>query len=357
MDTAATASLTYETQINAVYNASNDSIDINSWLIKKGVLVSDITTDPSGAISAYVYDANGTQLNASNLGIGKTVNAQGIFSGISYDPAAGLDPSLTYTIKVAITYNNKPYTAVTGFVSPSVFAYEAKIGAIYNSINDSIMANIWLERSGTTVTDPGDMTFRISDSAGAVLSNQAFDGYDSTTDTVKDAKLMSGIYTNIEYDPASGLSSTEIYTIKADIVYRGRTYNAVASFSKGELGSISSSVAAVQAGQTAQTTTLRSDIAGQTTTLQSSITGQTTTLQGSIASQTTTLGSQIGTVGTNVTALPTTVSSGGEHGHDGAAGQRCSGGTVDPPGKCGHGSNCSDPFPHGYRVDTEDHGL
>ena len=67
---------------------------------------------------------------------------------------------------------------------------------------------------------------------------------------------MSGIYTNIEYDPASGLSSTEIYTIKADIVYRGRTYNAVASFSKGELGSISSNVAGIQVAQTAQTSTL-----------------------------------------------------------------------------------------------------
>ena len=95
---------------------------------------------------------------------------------------------------------------------------------------------------------------------------------------------------------------------------------AVGSFAKGELGTISSDIAGIQAGQTAQTTTLgnaitgqtttlQSSITGQTTTLQGSITGQTTTLQGSIASQTTTLGNQIGSVGANVTALPTTVSS------------------------------------------------
>jgi len=321
MDTAATATLTYETQINAVYNATNDSIDISSWLIKKGVLVSDIRTDPTAAISVNVYDVAGNQLNASDLGTGNLPNLQGIFSGVSYDPAAGLDPSQTYTLKASITYNGKQYTSVSGFVSPSVFAYEAKIGAIYNTTNDSIMANIWLERSGTTVTDPGDLTFKVLNGAGTELSNQPFDGYDTTSDTIKDAKLMGGVYTNIEYDPVLGLSSTEIYTIKADIVYRGRTYNAVASFAKGELGTIGSDVQSVLQSQaalpgtvsTAVSAAVSSDmttqLGSQTTTLQGSMTTQTTALQGNIANQTTTLTNQIGSVGANVTALPTTVSS------------------------------------------------
>jgi len=284
MDTAATAALTYEAQINAVYNATNDSVDISSWLTKKGVLVSD--TAALTAISMNVYDSSGTLLNATDLGAGINVNSQGIFSGLTYDPAGGLDPSLTYTIKGAITYNGKDYTSVTGFVSSSVFTYEAKIETTYLAATDAIAANVWLERSGTTITDPGDMSFRVLDNTGTVVNtptaNYDFDGYDSTADGTYDSELVSGVYTNIVYDPALGLNESEMYTVKADLVYRGKTYNAVASFSKSELGSIATDVAGIQTDLTAQTGTLTSAITGQTTSLTSTITGQVGTVQASL---------------------------------------------------------------------------
>ncbi len=288
----------YEAQINAVYNASNNSIDISSWLTRKGIFASEITNDPSAVISVNIYNSTGTQLNPTDLGTGKTVNSQGIFSGVSYNPAGGLDPSLAYIIKVTITYNSKPYPAVIHFVPPSVFTYEAKIGVVYNSTRDSIMANAWLERSGTTIADPGDLNFRILNSTGTALFTQPYDGYDSPTDVIFSNQLINGVYTNIEYDPSGGLSATEIYTVKADIIYRGKTFNAVVSFSKGALTALATDIATLQAGQATQTTSLASTISGQTTTLQSTISGQTTTLA-----------SQIGTIGTNVTALPTSVTS------------------------------------------------
>jgi hypothetical protein len=306
MDTAATAAINYTAEINAVYSASDDAIAVSSWLTKKGVQVSGLTAANS-SISANIYDTAGVQLNTSDLGAGATPNAQGIYSGIVYDPAGGLDPSQTYTIRVTITYNSAQYTGVSGFVSPSVFTYTARIGAIYNNANDSVAANIWLERSGTTVTDPGDMTFKVFGGSSAVPLNgaggQIFDGYDTTVDTAADAALINGVYTGIEYNPTGAMDSNIIYTIKADIVYRGRTYNAVASFSKGELGAIQSDIAGINTGIAAQTTTLTNTITGQTSTIQSSLTGTQAAL-------TSTITSQVGTVQTGLTGLRTDTLSG-----------------------------------------------
>jgi len=315
IETDATASQSYEPSINAVYDATNDAINISSWLSQKGVLITDIAK--LTAISVNILNASGTVLtddtastnsNHTDLGAGKTVNSQGIFTGLVYKPSGGLDPSATYTIKVTITYNTKQYTSVSGFVSPTVFNYEAKISTVYNNSNDSVSANIWLDRAGTTVTDPGTLTFNITDSSGNPVTNT-----DGTQPASYNSKLAAGIYSNIVFNPTSALSSTEIYTIKATITYRGKTYNAVASFSKGEIGAVQDSINTGFSAQTSTLAALPTSVSNTVTTsvasnIASQLSGQTTTLQGAITSETATLGNQIGTVGANVTALPTTVS-------------------------------------------------
>jgi hypothetical protein len=337
MDTAATASVTYTVEIDAVYDATEDAINVICWLTKKGLLVEDIYSDPNAAVSVNVYDVTGVQLNSSDLGTGISPNINGIFKGINYNPSAGLDPAATYTIKAVITYNFNTYTGITAFVAPSVFTYAVNIGTVYNSTNDSMVANVWLERSGTIITDPGDVTLTVYDSSGTSVFTQSYDGYDSTSDTTYASILNNGVYSGIEWDPEAGITSNVVYAVKAQIAYRSKAYSVIKAFSKGETGEIMSKlgvsgsetlVSKIVSEAAATRTQVANDVASQAATtrlqiiseagttrtavttaqsdIKAEITSKATATQTAVASQ---AASTVSTISSKITATQSTLRS------------------------------------------------
>lgn len=286
MDTAASAEIEYSVNIQADYDIASDAISIAAWLTKDGLLVerADPVNDLT-AISVNVYDSSGTQLNAADLGSGISASAQGVFSGISYDSLTGLDPAASYTIKAVVTHTGASYTGAAVFIVPSQFNYSVKISTLYNSLTDSLAANVWLDRSGTTVMDPGDLTFIVYDAGGNVVDTLSFDGYDTADDTDFDAKLKSGVYSGVEWDPDNGITANTMYSVKAQISYGGKTYDALVSFQKG----------------------LEAQIAEGVTDLQSSVSDLGTEV-GNVSTQVATVSAQVGTVGTQVGEIGAEVS-------------------------------------------------
>ncbi|MCP4594988.1 hypothetical protein [Neptuniibacter sp.] len=246
IDTSDTVAVSYNVNVNAVYDADSDAIDVSVWMTNQGELVErvDILTDLT-AVTLNVYDSAGTQLNASDLGSGITSNANGIFLGMTYDPSGGLDVDIAYTIKAVVTQKGHTYTGATIFVIPNVVSYNVKLTASHDSTNDSVLTNVWLERNGTAVSIPGDLTLTIYDSDGAVVFSQTYDGYDTSSDPTYDASLNNGVYTNVEWDPAAGLPANTLYTVKGEVTYRGKTYIGIESFMKTELGNIVSDLEAM----------------------------------------------------------------------------------------------------------------
>jgi len=234
IETAATANIVYAVDMDLNYDSTNDRVDVIAWLTKKGLLVDNISLDNTVAISTNVYDTNGNKLNDSDLALGVTPDSNGIFSGISFAPVGGLDPSASYVFKTTITYFGVDYTGTAIFRVPSAYVYSVKLTADHDNANDSIVLNAWLDRSGTTVSQPGDMTYKVYDSSGNVVATGSLDGYDSVTDTAHDSHLQSnGVYMNVEaYDPTTGLSDNEIYTIEVSVSYKGKTYQGRTTFVK-----------------------------------------------------------------------------------------------------------------------------
>lgn len=250
VDTAATAAISYTIEISANYDSENDAIDISAWMTKKGMLVQGINDssssdyDASAVLNVDVFDDSGAELTASNIASTVDANTNGIFTGIDFDPTDGLTPNATYTIGATLTYNNVDYPGTAIFVIPSVFTYEVKLSATYNSTNDSVLVTSWLERSGTTIDQPGDISINITNSSGVSQFSTSLDGYDILDDPTVDSSLQSnGVYSSIEWDPGTGLTTGEVYTVESSIVYRGKTYRTYTSFAKPEIGEVIDDIA------------------------------------------------------------------------------------------------------------------
>ncbi len=242
METAATAMVTYRVEIIPTYDTVEDAIVSTAWLTRKGLLVEDVYGDLTAKVQLDIYDSAGALLDT--LGAGIDPNASGVFSRITYDPAVGLDPSEIYILKAIVTRRDNDYAGTTVFIVPSVVAYDVNIATAYNSDHDSIMISIWHKRSGTMVTDPGNMTWTISDSDGTELETRSYNGYDSPSPS--EFLRSDGVYSGLEWRPAGEFISDKIYSIKASIEYRGKTYSALASFAKTKMGEIASSVSNVE---------------------------------------------------------------------------------------------------------------
>ncbi|MCP4651365.1 MAG: hypothetical protein GY853_14965, partial [PVC group bacterium] len=270
IDTATTIAISYNVNVNAVYDADNDAIDISVWMTSQGELVErlDILTDLT-AITVDVFDELSVQLNGSDLGSGITANVNGIFSDMTYNPAGGLDVDASYIIRAQVTHKGQTYTGATVFVIPNIVSYEVRLTVAHHSANDSMLSNVWLERNGTAVDTPGDLTLTIYDNVGSVVSTQTFDGYDSVGDGTYDSSLNNGVYTNLEWDPLDGIPANTLYTVKAEVVYRSKTYIGIESFTKTETSTIATDLAEI----TAEIDAVKTQV-GSVATQMTSLTGE-----------------------------------------------------------------------------------
>ncbi|MCK5580517.1 MAG: hypothetical protein KAJ18_04510, partial [Candidatus Omnitrophica bacterium] len=130
-------SYTYIVKIGAIYSSTNDSLITTAWLDRSGVVV----TDP-GDITIMVMDMSGTTMDtqsfdgydsildsvcASNL-------ANGIYSGVEWDPAAGITAQVPYAVKATISYRGKDYSAVETFSKTDISEVQEGITDVQTEI-------------------------------------------------------------------------------------------------------------------------------------------------------------------------------------------------------------------------------
>lgn len=272
LDTAATANIAYQVKLNMNYDPENDAVVIASWLTKKGLMVTGISNpgsteyDAAASLEVRVYDPMGTEMTTSNIALGVAADANGLFSGIIFDPISGITPGASYTIKAILTYRSVVYTGVDIFVMPTSFTYAVQATAVYNSARDSAIVNVWLDRSGSTMNRPGDLSLTVRDDTGVSVFDITYDGYDGPLDNNIDTHLLSnGVYTNIEWDPATTIAIGRVYTVEATVQYSSKSYRTYTSFSKSAADMIATDVAALRTDVAAVNTSVAAVNANVTT--------------------------------------------------------------------------------------------
>ncbi|MFC1631102.1 hypothetical protein ACFL2I_00945, partial [Candidatus Omnitrophota bacterium] len=241
----ALATQNYSAEIRPQYNASADRIDLSCWLLKRGLLVlRDNYDNQAGSIDGLtieVFDNTGTLIGPDSNGLGlynssdmdtpiatgkwgyTESDPNGVFTGISCKPTAPLRTDAVYTIKASITHLGVARVGYEVFTIPPVSTYEVNIEADYDTEADAVISSVWLSRSGVIVSNPEVLRFNVFSSDDTDVSGNL---------SADKSANANGIFSNVVWDPAEGLTGGIMYTLVAEIDYRNNTYSASKGFVK-----------------------------------------------------------------------------------------------------------------------------
>jgi len=164
----------------------------------------------------------------------------------------------------------------------------------YDSDNDRINLNVWIEREGILMLAPTSVTMEITDSAGTLVDTL---GAGETADS-------NGVFW-MTLDTSS-LSASEVYFAKTAVVYAGSTYTSgdgIALSLDKELGDLS----AAQATEIITQGAFRTATSGTLTVIETATTGTIPAAITSVAGQVTVVGAKVDTVGTKIDTVTTKV--------------------------------------------------
>jgi len=191
----------YDVQIDAIYNATNDSIIAKTSLLQNGTLVTD---NANMALSYFrALNAAGTDLSGDlTPGATTTTDTTNSIYETTWDPSGGLTAGTLYTLMGKVTYKGNEYSGTKAFsmseigtLSSDIAAVSTKVDAVQTTTSsvstkvdavqttaDSIVTKVDTVKTTIDTNETAQAAFRtstassltgITTSVGAILEDTA----------------------------------------------------------------------------------------------------------------------------------------------------------------------------------------